>query len=299
MQLVSFYVPCFNGEKYIAACVESLLALDYPLEDIMVIDDGSTDRTAEIVRQYKQVRLIQQDRNRGLGAARNRGLREARHDLVASIDADVVAAKDWLTSIMRVAEEFPEASGYGGRLIETVSRTLGDKWRDRHLRHDWGARMVRAPFLFSSNTLMRRDHILPLGGYDERFKTHGDDANLADRLREIDRYLVWDPVPVCYHLREDTLMSVLRMHWNYMRSPYAILFPPQNLRELARHIRSRMPTDRLRDDLRNRRYAMALVSVLAIADDALRKFLFYVKGKSRNTQEEHMHDAAIRRRNIR
>ncbi len=289
MQRVSFYVPCFNGEKYLAACVESLLALDYPLNDIMVIDDGSTDHTAEIVRRYKQVRLIEQDRNRGLAAARNRGLREAQHDLVASIDADVVVAKDWLTSIVRVAEEFPEASGYGGRLIETVSRTLGDKWRDLHLRQDWGAnRIVRPLFLFGSNTLMRRDHIVPLGGYDERLKTNGEDANLAGRVTETGRYFVWDPAPVCYHLREDTVMSVLRLHWNYMRSPYAILYPPQNLRELARQIRSRMRLDNVRDDLRNRRYGMALVSLLAIVDGARREVLFYVKGKSRNAQEKQL-----------
>jgi glycosyltransferase involved in cell wall biosynthesis len=289
MQLVSFYVPCFNGEKYIAKCIESLLALDYPLDDIMVIDDGSTDRSAEIVRRYRQVRLIQQDRNRGLAAARNRGLREARHDLVASIDADVLAAKDWLTSIVRVAEEFPDASGYGGRLIETVSRTLGDKWRDLHLRQDWGPnRIVRPRFLFGSNTLMRRDHILPLGGYDERLKTNGEDVNLADRLGKIDRYFVFDPTPVCYHLRKDTLISALRMHWMWFRGPNAILFPPQNLRELARIIKGNMKGGWLRearDDLRNRHYAMALVSLLAIADGARREFLFYVKGKSRNRQE--------------
>jgi glycosyltransferase involved in cell wall biosynthesis len=283
MQSVSFYVPCFNGEKYIGKCIENLLALDYPLDDIMVLDDGSTDRSAEIVRRYRQVRLIQQNHNRGLAAARNRGLREARHDLVASIDADVVVAKDWLTNIMRVAEEFPDASGYGGRMTETKSRTLGDRWRSLHLSHDRGPnRIVRPPFLSGSNTLMRRDHILPLGGYDERLKTNGEDVNLASRLAEIDRYLVFEPTAVCYHLREDTLISALRTYWMWMRSPYAILFPPQNLRELARLIRGAMRTGWLlhaRDDLRNRRYAMALVSLLAIADGARREVLFYVAQK--------------------
>src|SRR5438309_1791096 len=116
----------------------------------MVIDDGSTDHTAEIVRRYRQVRLIQQDRNRGLAAARNRGLREAQHDFVASIDADVVVAKDWLTSIVRVAEEFPEAGGYGGRLIETVSRTL--RGRDLHLRQDWGTNRIVQPLFYLVRT---------------------------------------------------------------------------------------------------------------------------------------------------
>jgi glycosyltransferase involved in cell wall biosynthesis len=286
MQLVSFYVPCFNGEKYIARCIESLLALDYPLDDIMVIDDGSIDRTAEIVRRYTKVRLVQQDRNRGLAAARNRGLHEARHDLVASIDADVVVAKDWFTSIIRVAEEFPKASGYGGRTIETVSRTLGDKFRDLHMSQDWGSnQIVRPHFLFGSNTLMRRDHILPLGGYDERLKTNGEDVNLADRLGNIDRYFVFDPAPVCYHLREDTLISALRTHWMWIRSPYAILSPPKDLTQLASLMWRGMKTTwvrDVRDDLLNRRYGMALVSLLAIADGACREGLFYIAGKYGN-----------------
>jgi GT2 family glycosyltransferase len=287
MQPVSFYVPCYNGEKYIARCIESLLALDYPVDDIMVIDDGSTDRTAEIVCHYRHVRLIQQDHNRGLAAARNRGLREARCDLVASIDADVVAAKDWLISIMRVAEEFPEASGYGGRMFETVSCTLGDKWRGLHLKQDWGpSRIVQVGFLFGANTLMRRDHILPLGGYDERLKAVGEDVNLADRLRKIGRHLVFDPAPICYHLREDTLISALRMHWMWMRSPYAILFPAQNLRELARLIRGGMKFAwlRARDDWHNRRFGMALVSLLGVADAARREVIIYV---TRNRDTPH------------
>jgi GT2 family glycosyltransferase len=286
MQPVSLYVPCYNGEKYIARCVEGLLELDDQPDDIIVIDDGSTDRTAEIVRRYPGVRLIQQNRNRGLAAARNRGLREARHDLVASADADVIVAKDWLTAIMRLAEEFPEATAYGGRLFETVTRTVGDKWRGLHLTQDWGPnRIVKPLFLYGANTLSRRNHILSLGGFDERLKTNGEDVDIAERLRKVGRYFVFDPTPVCYHLREDSLTSVLRMRWAWMRSPYSTLNPPQGRRELARFIWKRgMQAGllKVRDDLHNRRYKMALVSLLAVADGARREISYFRAGKHRD-----------------
>jgi GT2 family glycosyltransferase len=285
MKPASFYVPCYNGEKYIARCLEGLLALDAPPDDINVIDDGSTDRTAEIVRRYSGVRLIRQDRNRGLAAARNRGLREARHDLVASIDADVSVAKDWLTAIMRLAEEFPEATAYGGRMLETVTRTVGDKWRGLHLTQDCGPnRIIEPPFLYGSNTLVRRNHILSLGGFDERLTTNGEDIDMARRLRNVGHYVVFDPTPVCYHLREDNLASVLRMHWAWVRSPYIILSPPQGCRELARFIwkRSMRPgLVKMRNDARNRRYKMALVSLLAVADSTRREIYYFRAEKHR------------------
>src|SRR5437773_11220393 len=94
---VSVYVPCYNGAAWLAECLDSLLAQDVSADEILVVDDGSTDSSAQIARGYgPPVRLVQHGRNRGLAVARNTALSEARHDLVASVDADVRATKQWL-----------------------------------------------------------------------------------------------------------------------------------------------------------------------------------------------------------
>jgi len=91
VELASIVVPVYNEEAAIGEVLDDIIeAMDrsgYPYE-IIAIDDGSTDRTAEIVRARPQVRLIQHPRNRGVGIARNTGIREARGDVVVMTDGD-------------------------------------------------------------------------------------------------------------------------------------------------------------------------------------------------------------------
>ena len=91
MDLVSIVIPVYNEEKAIGDDLASILqtmknsGYDY---EIIVVDDGSTDRTAEIVRGFKDVQMIQHPYNRGTGAARTTGLRAARGDVVVMTDGD-------------------------------------------------------------------------------------------------------------------------------------------------------------------------------------------------------------------
>jgi glycosyltransferase involved in cell wall biosynthesis len=85
---VTVVIPVFNGERYLGEAIESVLAQSSPAQEIVVIDDGSTDRSAEIATSYgKVVRCVRQD-NAGCVAARNRGIEEARGELIALLDAD-------------------------------------------------------------------------------------------------------------------------------------------------------------------------------------------------------------------
>ena len=84
---MSAIVPVYNGARYLAEAIDSVLAQTWPSVEIIVIDDGSTDGSAAIAHGYGAVRCISQ-MNRGLGAARNRGATEARGDFLAFLDAD-------------------------------------------------------------------------------------------------------------------------------------------------------------------------------------------------------------------
>lgn len=74
MTRVSLYVPCFNGERYIARCIEGILSQRRPANEVLIVDDGSTDGSVEIISKYP-VTLVRHRQNRGLSAARNTGIR--------------------------------------------------------------------------------------------------------------------------------------------------------------------------------------------------------------------------------
>lgn len=85
---VSVVIPVFNGERFLAQALASVRAQDYAGElDVVVMDDGSTDRSAEIARSFAGVRYLRQA-NQGNATARNHGIAAARHDLIALLDQD-------------------------------------------------------------------------------------------------------------------------------------------------------------------------------------------------------------------
>lgn len=85
---ISVVIPCYNAERYIVATIESVLAQGHPGLEIIVVDDGSSDRSVELVRAtFPQVR-IEQQANQGVAAARNNGIRLAGGAWIAFVDAD-------------------------------------------------------------------------------------------------------------------------------------------------------------------------------------------------------------------
>src|SRR5215213_4245219 len=85
--LVSVVIPCYNQAHFLGEAVESVLAQSYPRFEVVVVDDGSTDDTAEVAARYPKVRCVRQQ-NQGLAAARNTGLRHSEGEYVVFLDAD-------------------------------------------------------------------------------------------------------------------------------------------------------------------------------------------------------------------
>ena len=187
MPRVSVLMPVRNGAQWLAAAIDSVLGQTLPDFELLVIDDGSTDRTPEIVAGYAardpRVRPIRQDAL-GLVAALNRGLGEARGHLIARLDADDLALPERLARQVAEMDANPRLNllGSWAETIDGESRTIGrltpppepGKLRDTLARTN--------PFIHSS-VMVRAEPVRSLGGYRGAFEA-AEDYDLWLRLSE-------------------------------------------------------------------------------------------------------------------
>lgn len=232
---ISVYIPAYNVARFLSRCIESLLTQTLPAAEILVVDDGSSDNSAQIAAGYHGVKVVRHDRNRGLAAARNTAFRTARHGLVASLDADCVASPNWLASLVPHMED-AEIAGVGGFLSESVQVSLADRWRRAHMPQEWGPAWIRNPkFLFGCNNLFRKSAVLDVGGYDESMRTNGEDCDLCRRLRARDWQLIYDPAARAAHLRSDNTGSILDAYWRWWKSGVNAYANGISMRSVAGH----------------------------------------------------------------
>lgn len=113
MPLVSVVIPLYNKEPHIGRAINSVLAQTVSDFEIIVVNDGSTDKSPDIVKNFRnpKIQLIHQQ-NAGVSAARNKGIHEAKADLIAFLDADDEWNPNFLETVLRLREKYPEAGIY-------------------------------------------------------------------------------------------------------------------------------------------------------------------------------------------
>lgn len=208
---VSLYIPCYNVEKYIGKCLEAVLKQRYPIDEVLVIDDGSTDATVEIASKYP-VKIIRHSTNRGLAAARNTAIKAARSEFIASLDADCIPQPTWLEKLMENFSD-SEVAGVGGNLVEKYVDPP-DKWRSIHLKQK-GEEQKSVNSLAGDNCVFRRSVLKEVGPYNEKYKTNFEDHDICRRIRKRGYLLIYTPRAVVTHLCKDTISSVLVRAWRY------------------------------------------------------------------------------------
>lgn len=215
---ISAYIPCYNGGRYLEFAIRALLGQTFRPNEIIVIDDGSVDQTREIARGFP-VRLISHTSNRGLAAARNTAIQNAKHEFIASIDADVVPEPTWLESLTQSILEY-DAAGAGGRLIEKFTSSPADRWRATHMQQDLGSARAVITFSYQQRlagfgTIFRKSALARVGGYDERYRSSYEDIDICRKLIGKGYTLIYEPRAIAYHIRRDSVYSVLRSQWGW------------------------------------------------------------------------------------
>jgi glycosyltransferase involved in cell wall biosynthesis len=255
--LVSVVMPVRNGEAWLGRSLGSILAQSYERLELIVVDDGSTDRSGEVAASTGDPRVIVlREPARGLTPSLNRAIAQSRGPLIARMDADDVSRPDRLARQVALLEARPEVGMVGTGCVETaptglVVRVVRPPEDDETLRR----RLIRAnPFVHAS-VVMRRSVLERVGGYDETFPVAQDYdlwlrfsaitrlANLADPL--LIRHLA--PGRVTSVRENDRLRAEMRARWRavrrgtyppwcavYAMRPALALAVPRALRRLLR-----------------------------------------------------------------
>ena len=216
---VSLVIPGRNCRKTIGPCLEAVVPLlsvpGSPLAEIIFVDDGSTDGTAEIVGQYP-VRMVR-GTGTGPGTARNLGWRGASGSLIWFIDSDCIAEPDALPRLLPHLDN-PAVGGVSGsygnmRPDSLLACLIHEEIVERHRRMG-----TRVNFLATFNVLYRRSVLEQLGGFDERY-LKGQDAELSFRVQEAGYELHFELDSRVKHYHEARWLSYLRTqrHQGYWR----------------------------------------------------------------------------------
>jgi O-antigen biosynthesis protein len=211
---VSVVVCAYQAESTIEECLRSLTHLNYPDYEVLVVDDGSTDATAELARGYP-VRVISGGRL-GLSGARNLGLEQATGAIVAYLDADARADEDWLTHLV-VGLDPADAAGVGGPNISPpedppvarcVSRAPGGPV---HVLLD----NERAEHVPGCNMAFWRERLVEIGGFDPIYRAAGDDVDVCWKLQDLGYSIRFHPAALVWHHSRSKVRDFWRQQVGY------------------------------------------------------------------------------------
>ncbi len=213
---LSFVIPAHNEENYIGNCVASIqkeLERSSKDAEIIVINNASTDRTAEVAKKYKNVRVVNEPA-KGLVNARQKGLKEASGDLLAYLDADCVLNAGWIDIVFA---QFKNPS------IVAISgpRRYYDMPAFKKFLADYGwwfapviYRLV-GYMLLGGNFVARRETLEKMGGFDTSIKFYGEDTDIARRLSEFGKVVFRMDFFVYSSGRRLMKEGVLKTYWVY------------------------------------------------------------------------------------
>lgn len=184
--MISIVIPLYNKRNCLPRTLQSVLEQTFRDFEIIVVNDGSTDKSDELVQQYHdpRIRVIDQP-NAGVSAARNTGIRQAKYDYVAFLDADDIWDPQYLSEQTQLIRDFPEASLWGcawKRIssnihISSPSFEFPENYRGI-VTNVW--KQSTFPF-WTSAVIVRKVSVMSLGNFDERI-TYGEDMDLWFRL---------------------------------------------------------------------------------------------------------------------
>lgn len=197
--LISIVIPTYNEEKDIEDCLNSLKNQSYQNFEIIVVDDGSTDNTLEIVKKYSEVKIFRQT-HKGPGDARNLGSKDARGEILIFIDSDMTFEKNYLANLIKpILIEDAIGTTHDYEIATNISNKYSYLWGEVRVSKE-DAKDVR---IFRA---IKKDKFYELGGFDAKYG-YADDQTFWFKYR-LKPVVAKDTI--CYHKNPESLRGTYR-----------------------------------------------------------------------------------------
>lgn len=165
--LVSVIIPVYNRDRYLAEAIESVLYQSYPAIELIVVDDGSSDRSAEVAQRYPLTYVYQS--NQGISAARNAGVALAKGKFIAFLDSDDIWVMNKLSKQIEFFAADPDLEAAFGHAQQFYSPEL-----DESLRQQIKCHAQPIPAYLATAMLIKHEAFLRIGPYDTNLRTSID-----------------------------------------------------------------------------------------------------------------------------
>lgn len=223
---VSLIIPFHNQENVVEKTLDAILNLDYPAENlyIIVINDGSTDKTASILQNMtvnKKFTLINYKKNKGRSMARNAGIRHANTEIICFLDGDMIVRRDWLIEMLSTLNQDSVVGVIGDTILAKALTPMDiDKFYYYSFR---GARKqgedtpIHFTLFLFNNTAIKRHALDSVGFFDDSFIGYGgEDTDMAIRLWEkFPHGLRFSARAVVEHYHQRTLNQLRTLMYEY------------------------------------------------------------------------------------
>jgi len=221
LPFVSVVVPTWNRAALLGHCLATLVAQDYPRDrfEIVVVDDGSTDGTAEVAESLPTepppvLRYVRQP-HRGVNAGRNTGIEAARGDPICFVDDESDVPRGWLTAIVDGVRRRADAGCLGGpirlRFESTPPRICAMESWAREGELDWGPEERVVPHINGGNMAVRRWALGRVGRFHDALSCLGDETEWQRRLQQIGIPIVYLPAAWLEHRRPAEVLKPLNL----------------------------------------------------------------------------------------
>jgi GT2 family glycosyltransferase len=231
---VSVVVCAYNAESTMAPCLDSLRGVRYPAFEVVVVDDGSTDRTGQIADGYEGIHVIHQE-NKGLSAARNVGIAASTGEIIAFTDSDCVVDPDWLHYLVATFLSSGQAAVGGPNLPPpedslVASCVAASPGGPLHVLLD----DEEAEHIPGCNMAFRREVLDEIGGFNPIYRAAGDDVDVCWRLQEHGYRIAFSPAAMVWHFRRNTVKAYVGQQRGYGKAEGLLYFKhPQRFNALG------------------------------------------------------------------
>jgi len=211
--MISFVIPLYNAEKTIGRTLESLKAVEYENFEVIVVDDCSTDSSAEIVKKY-DCQLVSSEKKLGAAVARNLGVERARGDIIFFIDSDILVKSDCATRVERTFKENEDVVAVVGILSkDNPFDNFSSQYKNLHM-HFYMKNMPRnISCIYTSVTAVRSETFKEVGFFDSKTcrvcSASVEDIDLGQRIADAGHKIMLDPELQVVHLRNFSLKGLI------------------------------------------------------------------------------------------